>query len=222
MRLLVVEDDREMAGYLKQGLEEAGYAVDVATDGASGLHEALSGVYEAVLLDVMLPVKGGVAVVSEMRAKGVRTPVLMLTARDAVADRVQGLDAGADDYLAKPFSFSELLARLRALGRRQGAAAATDLAAADLRINLMAHRVFRAGREVPLTPREFSLLEYFLRNAGQVLTRTMILEHVWDCHFDPRTNVVDVHVRRLRAKVDEGFEPRLIHTVRGVGYVLRP
>ena len=222
MRLLVIEDDREMGRYLKRGLEESGYSVDVALDGEDGLHQALGGTYDAILLDVMLPVKDGFAVVSEMRRNDVRTPVLMLTARDAVGDRVKGLDAGADDYLPKPFSFAELQARLRALLRRGSTGVLqTELVEADLRMDLVAHRAFRGAAELDLTPKEFALLEYFLRNKGQVLTRTMILEHVWDYNFDPGSNVVAVHIRRLRAKMDEGRSAPLLHTVRGVGYVLK-
>jgi len=222
MRLLVVEDDGEMARYLKRGLEDAGYAVDVAADGGEGLHLAASDRYSVVVLDLMLPVMDGLAVVAEMRSRGIETPVLMLTARDGVDDRVRGLDAGADDYLAKPFSLAELQARLRALLRRGTVSSQTELRAADLRMDLVAHRVFRGEDELDLTPREFALLEYLLRQAGHVVTRPMITEQVWSYDFDPGTNVVDVHIRRLRLKVDEGRKVRLIHTVRGVGYVLRP
>jgi heavy metal response regulator len=221
MRLLVVEDDRDITRYLKRGLEEAGYEVDLAGDGVEGFRMAVSREYDALVLDVMLPEKDGVAVVSEMRARGNHTPVVMLTARDGVADRIKGLDAGADDYLVKPFSFSELLARLRALLRRGGAAQKTELSAADLSLDLVARKAMRGDEEIVLTPKEFSLLEYFLRNPEQVLTRSMILEHIWNYDFDPGTNVVDVHVRRLRLKVDEGRPVRLIQTVRGIGYVLK-
>jgi len=221
MRVLIVEDDREMVGYLKRGLEDAGYAVDAAFNGDEGLCLATAGPYDAVVLDVMLPLQDGFAVVSAMRAEGVHTPVLMLTARDGVDDRVRGLDAGADDYLVKPFSFAELQARLRALLRRGTDAAEVEWRAADLRMDLVAHCVFRGDEELDLTPKEFSLLEYLLRHANQTVTRTMIINHVWDYDFDPGTNVVDVHVRRLRLKVDEGRKVRLIHTVRGVGYVLK-
>ena len=221
MRVLIVEDDREMVGYLKRGLQDAGYAVDSVFDGQEGLRLATAGPYDAVVLDVMLPLRDAVAVVSAMRAEGVRTPVLMLTARDGVDDRVRGLDAGADDYLVKPFSFAELQARLRALLRRGTDTAGVELRAADLRMDLVAHRVFRGDEELDLTPKEFALLEYLLRHADQTVTRTMIMNHVWNYDFDPGTNVVDVHVRRLRLKVDEGRKVRLIHTVRGVGYVLK-
>lgn len=222
MRVLLVEDDREMVRYLKRGLGEAGYAVDVALDGQEGLRLATTGPYDAVVLDVMLPGKDGIAVVSEMRARRVNTPVLMLTARDGMDDRVRGLDAGADDYLVKPFGFAELQARLRAILRRAAVAAPAQLRAADLRMDVAAHRVWRGDDELQLTPREFALLEYMLRHAGEVVTRTMIINHVWNYDFDPGTNVVDVHVRRLRLKVDEGRKVRLIHTIRGVGYVIKP
>ena len=221
MRILLIEDDQEMVRYLKRGLKEVGYAVDTAFDGQEGLHLAATGLYDAVVLDIMLPRKDGIAVVKEMRGAGLATPVLMLTARDGVDDRVRGLDAGADDYLVKPFGFAELLARLRALWRRGTPSVQTEWRAADLRMDVLAHRVFRGDDELDLTPKEFALLEYLLRHADQVVTRMMILNHVWNYDFDPGTNVVDVHVRRLRLKVDEGQKVRLIHTVRGVGYVLK-
>ena len=221
MRLLVVEDDREMAGYLKQGLEEAGYAVDVATDGASGLHEALSGVYEAVLLDVMLPVKGGVAVVSEMRAKGVRTPVLMLTARDAVASRVQGLDAGADDYLVKPFAYEELAARLRALSRRPSPRQTPQLGAGPIELDEAAHRVSVDGRDVVLGPREFAVLECLLRRPGQVLSRDQLLDHAWPYGAALTPNTVEAYIHILREKLGPDGAA-WVETVRGVGYRIRP
>jgi len=221
VRILLIEDDQEMVRYLKRGLKEVGYAVDTAFDGQEGLHLAATGLYDAVVLDIMLPRKDGIAVVKEMRGAGLATPVLMLTARDGVDDRVRGLDAGADDYLVKPFGFAELLARLRALWRRGTPSVQTEWRAADLRMDVLAHRVFRGDDELDLTPKEFALLEYLLRHADQVVTRMMILNHVWNYDFDPGTNVVDVHVRRLRLKVDEGQKVRLIHTVRGVGYVLK-
>jgi two-component system OmpR family response regulator len=222
VRILLIEDDREMVRYLKRGLKESGYAVDAVSDGEEGLRAAITGPYDAVVLDVMLPLKDGMAVVSAMRAEGVHTPVLMLTARDGVDDRVRGLDAGADDYLVKPFSFAELQARLRAMLRRGTAEAPVELRAADLRMDLVAHRALRGDDELNLTPKEFALLEYLLRHAGQAVTRTMVINHVWDYDFDPGTNVVDVHVRRLRLKVDDGRKVHLIHTLRGVGYVLKP
>jgi heavy metal response regulator len=221
MRILVVEDDRKVASFVKRGLEEEGYAVDIAADGEAGLQMGLDRLHDAIVLDVMLPNLPGFQVVRELRKARVITPVLMLTARDAVEDRVQGLDAGADDYLTKPFAFAELLARLRALLRRGTEARSPRLELADLVLDPAARTVTRAGAEVPLTNREFALLEYLMRNAGHVCPRTRIAEHVWDYSFDSGTNVIDVYVNYLRKKIDAGREPKLLHTVRGVGYVLK-
>jgi heavy metal response regulator len=221
MRILLVEDDRKVASFIRKGLTEEGYAVDVAHDGEAGLFMGLDRLHDVIVLDVMLPGKPGFQVLRELRQAKVITPVLLLTARDAVEDKVQGLDAGADDYLTKPFAFAELLARVRALLRRGKAAQAATLQVADLTLDPAARTVKRGGETIPLTNREFALLEYFLRNPGRVLTRTMIAEHVWDYSFDAGTNVIDVYVNYLRKKVDAGREPKLIHTVRGVGYVLR-
>jgi len=221
MRILLVEDDRKVASFIRKGLTEEGYAVDVAHDGEAGLFMGLDRLHDVIVLDVMLPGKPGFQVLRELRQAKVITPVLLLTARDAVEDKVQGLDAGADDCLTKPFAFAELLARVRALLRRGKAAQAATLQVADLTLDPAARTVKRGGETIPLTNREFALLEYFLRNPGRVLTRTMIAEHVWDYSFDAGTNVIDVYVNYLRKKVDTGREPKLIHTVRGVGYVLR-
>jgi heavy metal response regulator len=221
MRILLVEDDRKVASFIRKGLTEEGYAVDVAHDGEAGLFMGLDRLHDVIVLDVMLPGKPGFQVLRELRQAKVITPVLLLTARDAVEDKVQGLDAGADDYLTKPFAFAELLARVRALLRRGKAGQAATLQVADLTLDPAARTVKRGGETIPLTNREFALLEYFLRNPGRVLTRTMIAEHVWDYSFDAGTNVIDVYVNYLRKKVDAGREPKLIHTVRGVGYVLR-
>jgi heavy metal response regulator len=221
MRILLVEDDRKVASFIRKGLSEEGYAVDVAHDGEAGLFMGLDRLHDVIVLDVMLPGKPGFQVLRELRQAKVTTPVLLLTARDAVEDKVQGLDAGADDYLTKPFAFAELLARVRALLRRGKAAQAPALQVADLILDPAARTVKRGGGTIPLTNREFALLEYFLRNPGRVLTRTMIAEHVWDYSFDAGTNVIDVYVNYLRKKVDAGRELKLIHTVRGVGYVLR-
>jgi heavy metal response regulator len=221
MRILLVEDDRKVASFIRKGLTEEGYAVDVAHDGEAGLFMGLDRLHDVIVLDVMLPGKPGFQVLRELRQAKVTTPVLLLTARDAVEDKVQGLDAGADDYLTKPFAFAELLARVRALLRRGKVAQAPALQVADLILDPAARTVKRGGGTIPLTNREFALLEYFLRNPGRVLTRTMIAEHVWDYSFDAGTNVIDVYVNYLRKKVDAGREPKLIHTVRGVGYVLR-
>jgi len=221
VRILVVEDDRKVTEFIRKGLAEEGHAVDVAVDGDGGLAAALDGVHDVVVLDVMLPGRSGLQVVRELREKGIRTPVLLLTARDAVEDRVRGLDAGADDYLTKPFAFAELLARLRALLRRGAETRQPLLQVADLVLDPSTRSVRRGGAPVSLTNREFALLEYLMRNRGRVLTRTMIAEHVWDYSFDSSTNVIDVYVNYLRKKIDAGREPKLLHTVRGVGYVLR-
>ncbi|NUM48522.1 MAG: response regulator transcription factor [Anaerolineales bacterium] len=220
MRILLVEDEPGVARFIRQGLTEAGYAVDVAQDGREGLAYGLSAEYDAVVLDLMLPKMNGLEVLRELRHQQFKTPVLLLTARDGVDDRVQGLDAGADDYLVKPFAFPELLARLRALLRRPPLQAGTLLQLADLQMNLATREVHRAGKLLEFSPREFSLLELLLRHPNQVLTRTQILEHVWNFNFYGDSNVVDVYIGYLRRKVDLGFAPPLIHTVRGVGFRL--
>jgi two-component system, OmpR family, response regulator len=222
MRILVVEDDREAAAYLRKALREAGHGCDVAHDGEEGFALALDGEFDVFVVDRMLPKRDGLSLVSELRKRGVRTPVLILSALGQVDDRVTGLRAGGDDYLAKPYAFSELLARIEALARRVAPQAAdTVYKTGDLELDRLAHRVTRAGQEIPLQPREFRLLEYLMRHAGQVVTRTMLLENVWDYHFDPQTNVIDVHVSRLRSKIDKGFDRQLLHTVRGAGYMIR-
>jgi two-component system, OmpR family, response regulator len=221
MRLLIVEDDATIADFVAKGLTEAAFAVEVAADGARGLELAMSGTYDAAIVDVMLPQIDGLTLIDQMRARGVRTPVLILSARRTVDDRVRGLQAGGDDYLTKPFAFAELLARVQALIRRStGATEPTRLTVGDLALDLLTRRAERAGRALDLRPREFALLEYLMRNPGRVLSKTMILSHVWGYNFNPGTNVVDVLVSRLREKVDKDFEPKLLHTVRGVGYVL--
>jgi two-component system, OmpR family, response regulator len=223
MKLLVVEDDRETASYLAKGLGESGYTVDRAGDGREGLFLASSGGYDAIVLDRMLPGIDGLSMLSALRAAEIRTPALILSALGSVDDRVKGLRAGGDDYLVKPFAFSELLARLEAVLRRGSAGPATTaLRVADLELDLLTRSVRRCGKPVDLLPREFRLLEYLMRNAGHVVTRTMLLEHVWDYHFDPQTNVIDVHISRLRQKIDRNFARPLLHTVRGAGYCLRP
>lgn len=224
MRVLVVEDDREAAAHLARGLRESGYEVDLAADGSDGLTCAVSGEHDVLVVDRMLPGLDGLSLISALRAAGRATPVLILSALGEVDDRVTGLKAGGDDYLAKPYAFSELLARLEALQRRGRADQAVDdrLEVADLVLDRARHRVTRAGQAIHLQPREFRLLEYLMRHAGHVVTRTMLLEHVWDYHFDPQTNVIDVHVSRLRAKMDRDFSQPLLHTVRGAGYRLGP
>jgi two-component system copper resistance phosphate regulon response regulator CusR len=220
MKILVVEDEKKTAAYLRKGLAENGFVVDVTHDGAEGLRRARADAYDLIVLDVMLPGRDGWSVLSELRQAGKGTPVLFLTARDAVQDRVKGLELGADDYLVKPFAFSELLARVRSLLRRSGPRQADVLRVADLEIDLPRHRAGRGGQRLDLTPKEFLLLALLAQRAGEVLSRTFIAEQVWDMNFESDTNVVDVHVRRLRAKADEPFARKLIHTVRGAGYVL--
>lgn len=222
MRALIVEDDPTLASFVTKGLREAGFAVDHAADGASALRLARAAPYDIAVVDLMLPVLDGMSLIRAMRQEGMRTPVLILSAKQSVDERVRGLEIGGDDYLTKPFAFPELLARVHALIRRSsGAATSTQLSFADLTLDLLSRRAVRGGREIELRAREFALLEYLMRNAGRVVTKTMILSHVWDYTFDPQTNVVDVLVHRLREKVDRGFPTRLIHTVRGSGYVLK-
>ena len=220
MRVLLVEDESRVAGFIAKGLREQAYAVDVAPDGEQALFLASVNQYDLVILDVMLPRKDGHAVCRELRASGFRAPVLMLTARDAVDDRVAGLDSGADDYLAKPFDFKELLARLRALLRRPAALLAETLRVDDLALNTASHAASRAGKPVSLTAKEYALLEFLVQNQGRIVGREQIAEHVWDESFDPFSNIIDVYVKRLRAKLDTGFARRLIHTRRGQGYIL--
>tara|TARA_R110000744_G_scaffold58373_11_gene121778 strand:+ start:875 stop:1546 length:672 start_codon:yes stop_codon:yes gene_type:complete len=222
MRVLVIEDDVEMASFIEKVLVEAGHSVDKAIDGERGLELARSADFDALVVDRMLPAKDGLTLLKEYREAGGTTPALFLSALGDVQNRVQGLKAGADDYLSKPFAPSELAARVEALGRRQvGEPQVTSLKAGDLEMNLLTRKVTRAGKKIDLQPREFRLLEYLMRHAGQVVTRTMLLEKVWDYNFDPQTNVIDVHISRLRAKIDKEFEEPLLHTVRGAGYRLQ-
>jgi two-component system copper resistance phosphate regulon response regulator CusR len=221
MKILIVEDEAKTGEYLRQGLSEAGFVADLARDGGEGLHLALTGDYDLVVLDVMLPSLDGWHVLAALRSGGKDMPVLFLTARDEVDDRVKGLELGADDYLVKPFAFSELLARVRTLLRRGAAVKEpTTLRVADLELDLLRRRATRGGRRIELTAKEFALLELLLRRQGEVMPRSLIASQVWDMNFDSDSNVIEVAVRRLRAKVDDGFEPKLIHTVRGMGYVL--
>jgi len=221
MRVLIIEDDKETLAYLKRGLEEAGHTVDHAEDGKDGMYLALESRYDAAIIDRMLPGTDGLSIVRAMRASSNDTPVLVLSALGEVDDRVKGLRAGGDDYLTKPFAFAELLARLDALTRRRDAESpATMLNVEDLEMDLLSRSVKRTGKLINLQPREFRLLEYLMRHADQVVTRTMLLEGVWDYHFDPQTNVIDVHISRLRSKIDRDFDKPLIHTVRGAGYML--
>jgi DNA-binding response OmpR family regulator len=222
MRVLVIEDDKKIASFVVKGLKQNGFAVDHAADGEQGLALASGTAYDAAVVDVMLPKLDGLSVVRELRQRKVALPVIILSAKASVDDRIRGLQSGGDDYLVKPFAFSELLARVQALIRRATSVAEpTTLSFADLRMNLVTREVTRGNQPIDLQAREFSLLEYFLRNVGKYVSKAMILEHIWDYSFDPQTNVVDVLVCRLRNKVDRGFEPKLIHTLRGVGYVLK-
>ncbi len=220
MRVLIVEDEAKTAAYLAKGLREHGFVADVARDGGDGLHMAQSETYDVAILDVMLPGRDGWSVLRDLRGSRSSLPVLFLTARDSVPDRVRGLELGADDYLVKPFAFSELLARIRTILRRGSSRQPDELCVGDLDVDLVRRKVQRAGQKLELSPKEFSLLSLLMRRAGEVLSRTLIAEQVWDMNFDSDTNVVDVHIRRLRAKVDDPFDRKLIHTVRGAGYVL--
>lgn len=222
MRILLVEDDHKIASFITRGLKEVGYAVDCAADGEKGLNLALTEPYDAAVIDIMLPKRDGLSLIREIRGEGINTPVIILSARGTVEDRIKGLRTGSDDYLTKPFAFTELLARIQALIRRAGGTAEpTRLTVGDLSLNLLTREVFRGDRKIDLQPLEFSLLEYLMRNAGNVVSRTMIMEHVWDYNFDPMTNVVEARICRLRDKVDKDFDTKLIHTVRGAGYVLK-
>jgi two-component system OmpR family response regulator len=221
MRLLIIEDDKDAADYIARAFREVGHVADQAGDGEEGLALGLERQYDVMIVDRMLPKKDGLSVIGELRAKGIETPVLILSALGQVDDRVKGLRAGGDDYLPKPYSFSELLARVEVLARRRGGREDTVYRVADLELDRLSHTVKRGKDEIVLQPREFRLLEYLMKHAGQVVTRTMLLENVWDYHFDPQTNVIDVHISRLRSKIDKGFTQPLLHTVRGAGYMIR-
>ena len=222
MKILVMEDDREAAEYLQKALEEAGHVADLAGDGETGLAMATSAAYDVLIVDRMMPRRDGLTVISRLRAGGNKTPALILSALGEVDDRVTGLRAGGDDYLPKPYAFAELLARIEVLGRRTGGKdPETVYRVGDLELDRLSHGVRRAGREIALQPREYRLLEYLMRHAGQVVTRTMLLENVWEYHFDPQTNVIDVHISRLRGKIEKGFDKPILHTIRGAGYMVR-
>jgi heavy metal response regulator len=221
MKILVVEDEKKVASFIKRGLEEEKFEVDTAYDGEDGLQLALEGAYNLIILDVVLPKRDGLSVVKEIRGRKLMTPVLMLTAKDSLEDIVAGLNSGSDDYLSKPFAFAELLARVRALLRRSELERGAEIRFADLRLDPVTHKVWRKDKEIDLTAKEYGLLEFFMRNPNQVLTRTTIAEHVWDYVFDSFTNIIDVYVNYLRKKVDRDSDTKLIHTVRGVGYILK-
>ena len=221
MRILLIEDDLKLASFILKGFKEAGFAVDHCTDGEDGLHMALSEPYDAAIVDIMLPKLDGFSLIDELRRRKKTTPVIILSAKRSVEDRIKGLQTGSDDYLVKPFSFAELLARVQALIRRaSGAAEPSSLVVGDLSMDLLTRKVIREGKKIDLPPLEFSLLEYLMRNAGNVVSKTMIMEHVWDYNFDPQTNVVEVRICKLRDKIDNDFEKKMIHTVYGAGYVL--
>ena len=221
MRVLLIEDDLKLASFIVKGFREAGFAVDHCADGEDGLHMAISEPYDAAIVDIMLPKLDGFSLIDELRRRKINTPVIILSAKRSVEDRIKGLQTGSDDYLVKPFSFAELLARVQALIRRaSGAAEPSSLVVGDLSMDLLTRKVIRGGKKIDLPPLEFSLLEYLMRNAGNVVSKTMIMEHVWDYNFDPQTNVVEVRICKLRDKIDSDFEKKMIHTVYGAGYVL--
>jgi heavy metal response regulator len=221
MRILVVEDEKKVASFIKKGLEEDYYSVDVAMDGKEGTRLALSEEYDLIILDIMLPFKDGISILKDIRAEKIPTPVLMLTAKDNVEDKVLGLDSGADDYLSKPFAFDELLARVRALLRRNSSEKNTVLIAGELQLDTQTHKAFRNGDEIQLTVKEYMILEFLLRNKNRVISRTVLSEHVYDYHFDSDTNVIDVYINKLRNKIDKGFNNPILQTVRGVGYIIK-
>jgi heavy metal response regulator len=221
VRILVVEDEKKVASFIKKGLEEEYYSVDIAFDGKEGFRLALNEEYDLVVLDVMLPFKDGFTVLRELRAQNIQTPVLFLTAKGSLTDKIEGLNLGADDYLTKPFSFEELVARVRALLRRVSVSKSTDLLAGDLTLDTQTHKVLRNGNEITLTPKEYAILEYLIRNKNKIISRTILTEHVYDYHFDTDTNVIDVYINKLRNKIDKGFDKQLLNTVRGIGYMIK-
>ncbi len=221
MRILVVEDEKKVASFIKKGLEEEYYSVDIAYDGKEGYHLALTEEYDLIILDIMLPVKDGLTVIKELRQENISTPVLFLSAKDSLKDKIEGLNLGADDYLTKPFSFEELVARVRALLRRTSVNKTIELKAGDLILDTQKHIVLRNGNEITLTPKEYSILEYLIRNKNKIISRTILTEHVYDYHFDTDTNVIDVYINKLRNKIDKGYEKHLLNTVRGIGYIIK-
>ena len=221
MRILVVEDEKKVASFIKKGLEEEYYSVDTVFDGKEGFRLALNEEYDLIILDVMLPYKDGFTILKELRSNNVQTPVLFLTAKSSLTDKIEGLNIGADDYLTKPFSFEELVARVRALLRRISVSKTTDLKAGDLVLDTQSHKVIRNGNEITLTPKEYAILEYLIRNKNKIISRTILTEHVYDYHFDTDTNVIDVYINKIRNKIDKGFEKQLLNTVRGIGYMIK-
>ncbi len=220
MKILLIEDEKKVASFIKRGLEEEFFTVDVAYDGEKGEFMALTSEYDLIILDILLPKKSGLDVLKSLRANKINTPILILTAKGSIEDKIEGLNLGADDYLTKPFVFAELLARVRSLLRRASSEKSNIIRVADLELDVVKHTVKRGDKIIDLTAREFALLEYMIRNKGRVLTRTMIAEHIWDYHFDTGSNIIDVYIRRLRKKIDEGFSKKLIRTIRGVGYTI--
>lgn len=221
MRILVVEDEKKVASFIKKGLEEELFQVETASNGKEGLDLALRGEYDLIISDIMMPQMNGIQMVKELRSKSIETPILLLTIKDSTADKVDGLDSGADDYLTKPFAFEELIARVRALLRRKETQKSNVLTINDLRMDLVAHKVLRNNKEIVLTPREYSILEYLLRNKNKIVSRTKLIEHVYDFHFDSGTNVIDVYINKLRSKIDQNSDKQLIQTVRGTGYIIK-
>lgn len=221
MRILIVEDEKKVASFIKKGLEEEYFAADVALDGKEGMKMATSEEYDAIIMDIMLPFIDGISLLKEIRKREIVTPVLMLTVKDSLKDKVEGLDAGADDYLTKPFAFEELIARIRALLRRNENTKTSKLKVGDLLLDLQTHKVIRENQEIILTPKEYAILEYLMRNSNKVVSRTKLIEHVYDYHFDPETNIIDVYINKVRSKVDTNFKTPLIHTIRGIGYIIK-
>ena len=221
MKILLIEDEKKVASFIKKGLEEEYFSVDTAFDGKEGLMLIKSEEYDLIIMDIMLPFIDGITLVKEVRKRNITTPILMLTIKDSTQDKVEGLDAGADDYLTKPFAFEELLARIRALLRRNESNKSTKLMLSDLSLDLQSHRVFRNDKEIILTPKEYSILEYLMKNANKVISRTKLIEHVYDYHFDTETNIIDVYINKVRSKVDNEFDKQLIYTIRGVGYIIK-
>ena len=221
MRILIVEDEKKVASFIKKGLEEEYFAADIALDGKEGMKMATTEEYDAIIMDIMLPFIDGISLLKEIRKREIITPVLMLTVKDSLKDKVEGLDAGADDYLTKPFAFEELIARVRALLRRNENTKTTKLKLGDLLLDLQTHKVIRENQEIILTPKEYAILEYLMRNSNKVVSRTKLIEHVYDYHFDPETNIIDVYINKVRSKVDTNFKIPLIHTIRGIGYIIK-